>query len=153
MRKLVILSLLFIPLLLQAETPKLPKDKELKTLVFDSLFAFNKAVQAKNFAQFHQERLSPEFQKQVPLDKFTAAFQVFIDKGYDISNIAKSEPVFDTPPAIDRWPSRPERSLSDPTEQGHLRPHLYLRIVGLETSGPQCEGHTVRGEHGQGADR
>ena len=101
MRKLIILSLLLIPLLLQAETSKLPKDKELKTLVFDSLFAFNKAVQAKNFAQFHQEQLSSEFQKQVPLDKFTTAFQVFIDKGYDISNIAKSEPVFDTPPAID----------------------------------------------------
>src|ERR1022692_3834503 len=101
MRKLIILSFLFIPLLLQAETSKLPKDKELKTLVFDSLFAFNKAVQAKNFAQFHQEQLSSQFQKQVPLDKFTAAFQVFIDKGYDISNIAKSEPIFDVPPAID----------------------------------------------------
>jgi hypothetical protein len=124
MRKLVILSLLFIPLLLQAETAKLPKDKELKTLVFDSLLAFNKAVQAKNFAQFHQERLSPEFQKQVPLEKFTAAFQVFIDKGYDISNIAKSEPVFDTPPAIDsdgllvlkgHYPTQPNKVTFDLT--------------------------------------
>jgi hypothetical protein len=124
MRKLIILSFLFIPLLLQAETSKLPKDKELKTLVFDSLFAFNKAVQAKNFAQFHQEQLSSEFQKQVPLDKFTAAFQVFIDKGYDISNIAKSEPVFDTPPAIDsdgllvlkgHYPTQPNRVTFDLT--------------------------------------
>jgi hypothetical protein len=124
MRKLVILSFLFIPLLLQAETSKLPKDKELKTLVFDSLSAFNKAVQAKNFAQFHQEQLSPEFQKQVPLDKFTAAFQVFIDKGYDISNIAKSEPVFDVPPAIDsdgllvlkgHYPTQPNKVTFDLT--------------------------------------
>jgi hypothetical protein len=101
MRKLLILSLLFTPLVLHGETPQLPKDKELKALVFDSLFAFNKAVQEKSFAQFHEERLSPQFRKQFPLEKFTAAFQVFIDKGYDISNIAKSDPVFDIPPAID----------------------------------------------------
>src|SRR5450432_3301091 len=118
MRKLLILSLLFIPLVLQGETPKLPKDKELKALAFDSLFAFNKAVQKKSFAQFHEERLSSEFRKQVPLEKFTATFQVFIDKGYDISNIAKSEPVFDIPPAIDsdgllvlkgHYPTRPNK--------------------------------------------
>jgi hypothetical protein len=101
MRKSLILSLLLIPLILRGETPKLPSDKELKALAFDSLFAFNKAVQDKSFAKFHEERLSPVFQKQFPLAKFTAAFQVFLDKGYDISNIAKSEPVFDTPPAID----------------------------------------------------
>ena len=58
-------------------------------------------MQEKSFAQFHKERLSPLFQKQFPLEKFTAAFQAFIEKGYDISSIAKTEPVFDTPPAID----------------------------------------------------
>jgi hypothetical protein len=79
----------------------MPPDKELKALVFDSLFAFNKAVQEKSFAKFHEERLSPQFQKQFPLEKFTAIFQTFIDKNYDISNIAQSEPVFDAPPAID----------------------------------------------------
>jgi hypothetical protein len=118
MRKLLILSLLFIPLVLHGETPKLPKDKELKALAFDSLFAFNKAVQEKSFAKFHEERLSPLFRKQFPLEKFTAAFQIFIDKGYDISNIAKSEPVFDIPPAIDsdgllvlkgHYPTRPNK--------------------------------------------
>ena len=118
MRKLLILSLLLLPPVLHGATPKMPPDKELKALVFDSLFAFNKAVQDKNFAKFHEERLSPIFRKQFPLEKFTAAFQVFIDKGYDISNIAKSEPVFDTPPAIDNdgllvlkghYPTRPNK--------------------------------------------
>jgi len=118
MRKLLILLLLLLPFVLQGAAPKLPPDKELKALAFDSLFAFNKAVQEKNFAQFHEERLSPQFRKQFPLEKFTAAFQVFIDKGYDISNIAKSEPVFDTPPAIDsdgllvlkgHYPTRPNK--------------------------------------------
>ena len=102
MRKLLTLSLLLLPLVLQGATPKMPPDKELKALAFDSLFAFNKAVQDKSFARFYEDRLSPQFQKQFSLEKFTAIFQAFIDKGYDISSIAKSEPVFDIPPAIDK---------------------------------------------------
>ena len=118
MRKLLILSLLLLRLVLHGETPKLPKDKELKALVLDTLTAFNKAVQEKNFAKFHEERLSSQFSKQVPLEKFTAAFQEFIDKGYDISNIAQSEPAFDVPPAINsdrllvlkgHYPTRPNK--------------------------------------------
>jgi hypothetical protein len=118
MRKLLILSLLLLPLVLHGETPKLPKDKELKALVLDTLTAFNKAVQEKSFAKFHEEWLSSQFRKQFPLEKFTAAFQVFIDKKYDISNIAQSEPVFDVLPAIDsdgllvlkgHYPTRPNK--------------------------------------------
>jgi len=118
MRKLIILFLLLLPLALQGATPTVPPDKELKALVFDSLFAFNKAVQEKSFARFYQERLSPQFQKQFTLEKFTGIFQTFIDKGYDISNIAKSEPIFDSPPALDNdgllvlkghYPSQPNK--------------------------------------------
>jgi hypothetical protein len=118
MRKLLILPLLVLPLVLHGATPKVPPDKELKAQVFDSLFAFNQAVLKKDFSKFHQERLAAEFRKQFPLEKFSAAFQVFIDKGYDISNIAKSEPVFDGAPAIDsdgllvvkgHYPTRPNK--------------------------------------------
>ncbi len=84
MRKLLLLPLLLLPILLHGATPSVPSDKELKALVFDSLFAFNQAVQKKDFTQFHEERLSSPFRKQFPLAKFTAAFQVFIDKGYDL---------------------------------------------------------------------
>jgi hypothetical protein len=101
MRKLLILSLLCLPLTLRGETSKLPPEKELKALALDTLLAFDKAVQEKSFAQFHKERLSPLFQKEFPLEKFSAAFQVFIEKGYEISSIARAEPVFDSPPAID----------------------------------------------------
>jgi hypothetical protein len=101
MRKLFLLPLFLLPLVLHGEQPKLPPDKELKTLVLDNLIAFNKAVQDKSFARFHQERLSAEMQKQFPLEKFTDTFREFIDKGYDISNIIESEPVFETPPEID----------------------------------------------------
>jgi hypothetical protein len=118
MRKILILSLVFVPLMLQGATPTLPSDKDLKALVFDSLFAFNKGVKDKSFATFHEERLSSAFRKQYPLDKFTSTFQVFLDKNYDISNIAKSDPVFDVPPAIDsdgvlavkgHYPTKPNR--------------------------------------------
>jgi hypothetical protein len=101
MRKSLVLSLLLLPLVLHGETPKLPPDKEIKALVSGSLLAFNRAVQEKSFAKFFEERFSPQFRKQFTLDKFTALFQAFIDKGYDISNIANAEPVFDVPPAID----------------------------------------------------
>jgi hypothetical protein len=119
MRKSLIFSLLMLPLLLHGASSKVPADKELRALVLDSLLAFNKAVQQKSFAQFHEERLSPEFRKQFPLEKFTAAFQIFIDKGYDLSSIAKSEPVFDAPPAINsdgflvvkgHYPTRPNKA-------------------------------------------
>jgi hypothetical protein len=118
MRKLLILPLLLLPLVLHGAAPKMPPDKELKALLFDSLFAFNQAVQKKDFTKFHQERLASEFRKQFPLEKFAAAFQVFIDKGYDISSIAKSEPVFDSPAAFDsdgllvvkgHYPTRPNK--------------------------------------------
>ncbi|HWM23743.1 MAG TPA: TIR domain-containing protein [Chthoniobacterales bacterium] len=75
---------------------------EHSALALDTLLAFNKAVQEKSFARFHREETSSTFRKQFTLEKFSAAFQVFIEKGYDISNIAKAEPVFDTPPAVDR---------------------------------------------------
>jgi hypothetical protein len=101
MRKLLILSLLFLPLALRGETSKLPPEKELKALALHSLLAFNNAVQGKSFAAFYQEQTVPTFRKQFSFEKFSAAFQIFIDKGYDISSIAKSEPVFDAPPAID----------------------------------------------------
>lgn len=74
---------------------------EHSALALDTLLAFNKAVQQKSFARFYREETSPTFRKQFTLEKFSAAFQVFIEKGYDISTITKAEPVFDTPPAVD----------------------------------------------------
>ena len=65
------------------------------------MLAFNEAVQDKNFAGFHKHELATVFRDQMPVEKFTTVFKEFLDKGYDISNIAKSEPVFDEPPKID----------------------------------------------------
>jgi hypothetical protein len=119
MRKLLILSLLFVPLALHGETPKLPKDKELKALVFDSLFAFNKAVQEKNFEGFYG-RTAKLWQKQTTPQKLLEIFQSFIDKKINIAPIAKLEPTFDGTPAINgdgvlvikgSYPTQPSKTL------------------------------------------
>lgn len=101
MRKLFLIPLLLISLVLRADAQKVPPDRELKTMVRDSLLAFNEAVQDKNFAGFYKHELATVFRDQMPLEKFTTVFKEFLDKGYDISNIAKSEPVFDDPAKID----------------------------------------------------
>jgi len=101
MRKSLLLSLLLVPLGLSAQTPTLPSEREQKALVLKTLLAFHEAVQEKSFADFRREQLSPKFREQFSLEKFTAAFQPFIEGGYDISNIAESQPVFEVPPAID----------------------------------------------------
>jgi hypothetical protein len=75
---------------------------ERSALARDTLLAFNNAVQEKSFAGFYREETSATFRKQFTLQKFSEAFQVFIEKNYDISNIAKAEPVFDPAPAIDK---------------------------------------------------
>jgi hypothetical protein len=118
MRKLLLISLLLASLGLPAEAQKVPPEKELKTLVRDSLLAFNDAVQEKSFAGFHKHELATPFRDQMPVEKFTTVFQSFFDKGYDIADIKKSEPVFDEPAAIDSdgvlsvkgsYPTRPNK--------------------------------------------
>jgi hypothetical protein len=118
MRKLLIPLVLLFPALLHGATSKLPPNKELKALAFDSLSAFNKSVQKKDFTGFYNDRLSSQLREQVSLEKFSETFRVFIEKGYDISSIAQSEAVFDKTPAIDEdgvlvlqghYPSKPNR--------------------------------------------
>ena len=118
MRKVLLIALLLVTLGLHAEAQKVPPEKELKTLVRDSLLAFNDAVQEKNFAGFYKHELAGMFRDQMTLEKFTTAFQTFFDKGYDIADIKKSEPAFDPPPAIDSngvlalqgsYPTRPNK--------------------------------------------
>lgn len=101
MRKLLPISLLLISLVLRAEAQKVPPEREVKTMVRDTLIAFNEAVQDKNFAGFYKHELAAVFREQMSLEKFSTVFKEFLDKGYDISNIAKSEPVFDDPAKID----------------------------------------------------
>src|SRR5688500_12631741 len=101
MRKLFLIPLLLISLVLHADAQKAPPDKELKIMVRDTLIAFNEAVQEKNFAGFYKHELAAVFREQMTLEKFSTVFKEFLEKGYDISNIAKAEPVFEEAAKID----------------------------------------------------
>lgn len=102
MRTILVLSLLLFPLSLRGEVPKLPPDKDLKSLTLNTLLAFNKAAQEKNFASFYKDQTSSIFREQVSLEKFSENFHPFVEQGNDIAGIAKVEPVFEDKPSIDK---------------------------------------------------
>lgn len=137
MRKLLLIPLLLIPLALRADAQKIPPEKELKTMARDSLLAFNEAVQEKNFAAFHKHELATIFRDQMPLEKFTTVFKEFLEKGYDISNIAKTEPVFDEPARIDNngvlavsgsYPTKPNKVIF---KLKYLQEKSAWKLVGI----------------------
>ena len=81
------------------KTAKAPADKELKTLVLDSLLAFNNALQEKSFASFYSQ-IAKLWRDQTTPEKLQEIFQSFIDKEINIAPIAKLEPVFAGKPAM-----------------------------------------------------
>lgn len=100
MRTLVAVSLLFLAVATHAAAPKVPSQKDLTTLTRESLLAFNKAVQAKEFTGFHKY-ISELWQEQITPEKLKSIFQTFIDQGLDLSAIAQAEPTFEPAPSID----------------------------------------------------
>lgn len=80
-------------------TGKMPSDDELKALVLDSLLAFNKAIQEKSFAGFH-EQIAALWRDKITPEKLAELFKPFLDAKADISKISKAQPVFDEPPEI-----------------------------------------------------
>ncbi|MFL6530903.1 MAG: hypothetical protein ACJ8KX_10575 [Chthoniobacterales bacterium] len=79
---------------------KLPQEGEIKTLVRDSLLAFNDAVQEKSFARFYKQ-IATVWQGQTSPEKLEKLFESFIEQEVNIAPLAKLEPDFDKPPAID----------------------------------------------------
>jgi hypothetical protein len=137
MRKLFLIPLLLISLVLHADAQKVPPDRELKTMVRDTLIAFNEAVQDKNFAGFYKHELAAVFREQMPLEKFSTVFKEFLEKGYDISNIAKSEPVFDEAAKIDNngvlavagsYPTKPNKVIF---KLKYLQEKSAWKLVGI----------------------
>jgi hypothetical protein len=78
---------------------QLPSDEKSKALALDSLLAFNKAVQDKSFAGFHQQ-ISRRWQDQITPDKLKEVFNQFIQMHLDISSIKGVEPVLSAAPEI-----------------------------------------------------
>src|SRR5947209_13251030 len=101
--KTAIVALVLAPLILHAEPPTLPPLTGIKALERHSLLAFNTAVREKTFASFYKQEMASLFCGQISLEKFTAIFHPFFEKeGFDISAIAKIDPIFDAPPAFDK---------------------------------------------------
>jgi hypothetical protein len=78
---------------------EIPSDEALRDLVRQTLLAFNDAVRAKDFADFHAG-ISTLWKEQITPEKFSEIFSTFLEKQIDLSSIAKLQPVFDDPPVV-----------------------------------------------------
>ena len=79
---------------------KIPNARDARALALESLLAFNRAVQAKNFTAFHKQ-LASVWQKQITPAQLRKAFADFVDQKVDIGIIADLQPVFEPKPGLD----------------------------------------------------
>ena len=77
-----------------------PSEREARAVALESLLAFNRAVQAKNFATFHKQ-IAEVWRKQITPAQLRKAFEPFVDQEVDISPIADLQPVFEPEPGFD----------------------------------------------------
>lgn len=84
-----------------------PATNEIRQLVRDTLLHFNAAIAAKSFDSFY-DYVSVAWQTgsltngeyQLTKGQLQRAFQPFIDRKMDLGEVAKLDPIFDNPPAI-----------------------------------------------------
>jgi hypothetical protein len=84
-----------------------PPLNEIRQLVRDTLLHFNAAIAAKSFDSFYdyvsvawQSGSLTKGEYQLTKGQLQRAFQPFIDRKVDLTEIGKLDPIFDTPPAI-----------------------------------------------------
>ena len=115
MRNVLIACLLLAASAAHAQSPTVPSQAELKTLTRDSMLAFSKGVEAKDFTTFHKQ-ISQLWREQITPAKLKSSFAVFTEQNIDISPVTKLDPIFDPPAAIDsddvlviqgRYPTEP----------------------------------------------
>ena len=94
-----------------------PSEREARALALESLLAFNRAVQAKNFTTFHKQ-IADVWRKQITPAELRKAFAPFIEQEVNIASIADLQPVFDPAPGFDEdellllkgyYPTRPNK--------------------------------------------
>lgn len=81
------------------ETPPIPEESQLKTLVSDTMWNFAQAINAKDFSAFYQT-IAKRWQEQITQEQLAPAFQTFSDQNFDLTGLPQLEPVFSEPPAI-----------------------------------------------------
>lgn len=77
-----------------------PDEREARVLALESMLAFNRAVQAKNFTTFHKQ-IAEVWRKQITPEQLRKAFATFVEQEVDISPIADLQPVFQPAPGFD----------------------------------------------------
>jgi hypothetical protein len=78
---------------------ELPTEAEVLRLVEMSVLDFAKAVNARDFTEFHSN-CALSFQRQFSPERFAAAFKQFSDRGIDLTVLQGHEPEFAAPPFI-----------------------------------------------------
>lgn len=100
MRNILVALSLLLCVVAHAQSPKVPPQRELKALTRESMLAFDRAIQAKDFTSFHKH-ISQLWREQITPAKLKSIFETFIEQEIDLAAIAPVEPVFDEAPAID----------------------------------------------------
>ena len=88
-----------VPNLADETVKPMPPEAQVRRLVRENLERFNEAIATKSFDAFY-DSVSGKWQDQLTKGQLQRAFQPFIDKKIDISAVAKVEPTFDAPPAV-----------------------------------------------------
>lgn len=81
-------------------TADIPDNWKAASIVKQWTVDFCSGISDHDFSEFHA-KTTPEFQAQVPLNKFTQIFNRFLDNEIDMMWVRTVEPEFIRPPAID----------------------------------------------------
>ena len=82
-----------------AQSQRLPDEKEIKQMILRTLAQFDDAVTQKSFAEFYRD-VSVAWQKQLTVGQLERAFQPFISAGVRFGGLKEAEMQLDGPPSI-----------------------------------------------------
>ncbi len=88
-----------VPSFADAVTKPMPPENEIRELVRENLLRFNEAIASQSFDSFY-DSVATHWQDQLTKGQLQRAFQPFIDHKVDLGEVAKLDPIFDPPPAI-----------------------------------------------------
>lgn len=82
-----------------AQSQRLPDEKEIKQMILRTLAQFDAAVQQRSFAEFYSD-VSVAWKKQLTVGQLERAFQPFTNAGVRFGGLKEAEMQLDGPPSI-----------------------------------------------------
>ncbi|MGB8166354.1 MAG: hypothetical protein WCF18_02615 [Chthoniobacteraceae bacterium] len=82
-----------------AQSQRMPEEKEIKQMILRTLSKFDEAVQQKSFADFYKD-VAVAWQKQLTVGQLERAFQPFLNAGVRFGGLNEAEMQLDGPPTI-----------------------------------------------------